>query len=327
MRSERFLQNPYYVEYVRLLVQLHDLIATGKGDDEEADTIRDQMDGPWRNLNEHEIARLRDLSADLYTIGEVRHTEGAVPDDVVQEFKQVSDWSEGIRLLRCHQDVVSPAEAAAFRGMAWARLGHAEIAMRFFDEALRLAPKEVLYEMLRLTCLTESGRISDAVQIAEAMTQGQSDAARMLKAAQVYFVWALTLSGTQADSAHRRAIEIAERGIALAKQSPEDKLVTQLAVECHIHRSLSYQQLGDATRARSAYCDALALDPMNPTVRLLGDYLEEDNGHQTTNGESTRTFHCEISQRFAGFPIPSNGSGVNWPTDLTLCHMLPCSLA
>ena len=60
------MNNPHCVEYVALLVQLHNLIAAGKGDDPEADAIRDQMDEPWRHLNDKEISRLRDLSASLY---------------------------------------------------------------------------------------------------------------------------------------------------------------------------------------------------------------------------------------------------------------------
>ncbi len=41
--------------YERLLQQFDDLIASGRGDDPEADAIRDQMDGPWTRLTHEEI--------------------------------------------------------------------------------------------------------------------------------------------------------------------------------------------------------------------------------------------------------------------------------
>ena len=43
-------------------------VAAGKGDTDEADTVRDEMDLPWRALSRKEIARLDGLSADLYML-------------------------------------------------------------------------------------------------------------------------------------------------------------------------------------------------------------------------------------------------------------------
>jgi hypothetical protein len=57
----------YLVEYVRLLVKLHRLIEAGHGDDDEADEIRHQMDGPWRQLSVKEVAFVNRLSAALGT--------------------------------------------------------------------------------------------------------------------------------------------------------------------------------------------------------------------------------------------------------------------
>ena len=41
--------------FERLAVQLDDLISHGRGDSDEADAIRDQMDGPWRRLPTEQI--------------------------------------------------------------------------------------------------------------------------------------------------------------------------------------------------------------------------------------------------------------------------------
>ena len=69
MSAATFTNNPNYVEYVRLLRQLHRLIAEDN-DGDEADALREDMDAPWYALSEEEIARIRGLSADLYTLDE-----------------------------------------------------------------------------------------------------------------------------------------------------------------------------------------------------------------------------------------------------------------
>jgi hypothetical protein len=58
-----------YIEYTRLLRQLHALIRRGEGDTEEADELRDAMDEPWSRLTEQELVLVRSLGADLNAIG------------------------------------------------------------------------------------------------------------------------------------------------------------------------------------------------------------------------------------------------------------------
>jgi hypothetical protein len=57
--------SPHYVEYTRLLRELHALIRGGRGDSEQADEIRDAMDGPWGLLTPAEAELAKKLSADL----------------------------------------------------------------------------------------------------------------------------------------------------------------------------------------------------------------------------------------------------------------------
>ena len=42
----KFADNPDYRKYERLLIDLHHLIADGKGDSDAADAVRDEMDQP-----------------------------------------------------------------------------------------------------------------------------------------------------------------------------------------------------------------------------------------------------------------------------------------
>lgn len=46
----KFADNPFYVQYEALLKELHHLIAAGKGNEDKADAVRDEMDGPEQGL-------------------------------------------------------------------------------------------------------------------------------------------------------------------------------------------------------------------------------------------------------------------------------------
>ena len=55
-----------YSQFAALLRQLHVMISEGKGDSEEADDIRDEMDAPWELLTDEEHDKARELSIELY---------------------------------------------------------------------------------------------------------------------------------------------------------------------------------------------------------------------------------------------------------------------
>ena len=65
MVNNQFADNPDYVTYERLLVEIDRLIADGKGDNEEAEAVRDQMDPPWYRLSSEETDHIGSLSIGL----------------------------------------------------------------------------------------------------------------------------------------------------------------------------------------------------------------------------------------------------------------------
>jgi len=54
-----------YKVYETLLRALHTLISLGKGDDNEADQIREAMDRSWRYLTDEDREKFEELSGDL----------------------------------------------------------------------------------------------------------------------------------------------------------------------------------------------------------------------------------------------------------------------
>ena len=61
-----FFCSPKFTEYVHKVVDIHALTVQGKGESQEADTIRDSADGPWRELSEEEREEIGRISEFLY---------------------------------------------------------------------------------------------------------------------------------------------------------------------------------------------------------------------------------------------------------------------
>jgi hypothetical protein len=114
-----------FERYTNLLLTLHDLMAIGLGDSDEADKLRDSMDGcEAGNLTPQERELLEDLSGDLYQI----HGEGAfakVPDemkpakrDELRNLIANKNWLEALKLLRFSLGLQN-WEVAFYRGKVW----------------------------------------------------------------------------------------------------------------------------------------------------------------------------------------------------------------
>src|SRR5262245_58857824 len=112
--------------YGRLLLRLHDLIIQGRGDEPEADAVRDQMDAPWHALTEAEQELLGGLSEDLYALAE--HNQRAVHLAAEerrqwgQEFRaafEAGAWERALALLRRPPDDVPADHVAFFQADCW----------------------------------------------------------------------------------------------------------------------------------------------------------------------------------------------------------------
>lgn len=134
-----------FLEYVRLLIQLHKLIQEGRDESEEGEAIRDEMDGPGNRLTEEEKNSIHQLSADLDAIGDrdvAEKRDATIGEHVTNAIKS-NDWMTLLNLLQEHALHVSPATRARLRGDAWLALGLPVAACLFYQDAIRaLWPSE-----------------------------------------------------------------------------------------------------------------------------------------------------------------------------------------
>jgi len=130
-----------FAESVRLLLELHRLYEGGNEESPEADVIRDAMDSPWYEMTEDEQRRIRQLSADLYTIGE-RHLDPPPPAAVTASFERAragADWMGLLSLLQEHPGLADPKQRSYLRSTAWAALSAPMAAVLFLADASRMA--------------------------------------------------------------------------------------------------------------------------------------------------------------------------------------------
>lgn len=59
------------ITYMELLADLHILVSQGKKNTEEADKIRDKMDGPWFRISHEDMLRLNWISVKINTIHDI----------------------------------------------------------------------------------------------------------------------------------------------------------------------------------------------------------------------------------------------------------------
>ena len=145
--TDRFADNPAYVQYQRLAVRLHEAIAAYGNGSDEADALRDQMDEPWKQLDAGEVTHLRGISADLYMLDNDEVLEPEVLPSLspearrseVEAAKEKGDAEAVLALLRKGPAFLNARVVATYRAWAYQVLGDVEVA-RLFDRYTRELP-------------------------------------------------------------------------------------------------------------------------------------------------------------------------------------------
>lgn len=166
----KFSDNPDYREYERLLLLLCELGRNGQNDSDEADVLRDEMDGPWYRLSPDEHDRLGGLSADLNMIGEdevYTHIQSAerarsLAMDAAEAATN-ANWAGVLRLLRTRPASEPLAAVASARYRAYSQLGHWDPAVQFIQYACKLDPTNPHLRHDLLYALTQTGRAGEGM--------------------------------------------------------------------------------------------------------------------------------------------------------------------
>jgi len=168
LEHKPFRENPYFEQYVDLLISLHDTMR--RGDEDEAERLREQMDAPGLHLSADEIQWVKGLSSDLYMLDD---DESFRPLDrprlqLLSDIRAATESSNGdavLQLLR-RADFISPEHRAWFRSRAYEMLGYNNLALRFLSYASSQAPERIEYGYMMLAGLIRQGDFDYAGQVA-----------------------------------------------------------------------------------------------------------------------------------------------------------------
>ena len=326
-----FVDNPHYVEYIRLLLQLHGLIAAGQGDDDEADDVRDKMDAPWRQLTPEEISCVRGLSADLYTLGKDRESPSreSVPANLASEVRLMYDreqWIELSTFLREHEAELPRADVAYYRGVCWNHWGHFHVASEFYTEAANLDSQNKIFDVLRMQSLIRSQQLDRAIERATQIVDTEADWRQLLIAGRAFFAKAEVVSDTEANALYETAIQLSEKGLALAPKieragsEPTDE-ARPSCLNAHLDRVWSYEQIGRPEQAIEACNDALRIDPENSDALILRGWLLRSTQQESASVD----FHAGIGKLLSSRPeseIPVDSIPVNASSSVD-CWVVP----
>ena len=135
MRSEAYRKNFDFT------IKLHELLAQDKGDSDEADAIRDEMDRPWQDMSPDEKRIVNRLSGDLYTITDPDSPSMAAPPELAGRMAiacLLKDGDQILELLVKTPGFGSEVERAELRGLAYTFLGEIQAASLFMARAKEL---------------------------------------------------------------------------------------------------------------------------------------------------------------------------------------------
>jgi tetratricopeptide (TPR) repeat protein len=274
--SGRFAENPAYVEYERLLKELHGVIAQGKGDSDEADAIREAMEAPERGLNRMEITRLNGLSADLYMLSGQEELEQPVPPTLtaeelreqIEEYERWNDWEAVLGLLR-RRPKSAPEPAVAFnRARAYHALGHFDTALKFFEHFAVIRKDNEDARSLHLMFLRDAGRDTEALKRAEEYTSSPTASPNDFISAAI-ITYGLIPPGDHEGLRH--VLDLLSAGIS--KVGPARPTLISSIVVAYLLAAQCLALLGRTDDAVSALDEALSFRPGDVSLREARDML------------------------------------------------------
>jgi tetratricopeptide (TPR) repeat protein len=260
---------PYRAE-IRAILALHRLWQEGKGESPEADALRDSTDGAWELLSESERERIRRLSEDLNSLGELRSNEPIQPMNPqaqtkmleVTEARDRGQLDLALDLLRRWGKFVAPAVLASFRGHIWYSAGDQEVAIAFYRHALRLDPTNVNLKYLLFSCLAA---VDPTMATAEAervlQTPDANEPRLVIQAARMVFTLVGNAAPDQTVATAERLIPIVESAIKHLQTALVGDMF-DLFVGTFMLGSF-YRMRGDTQLAVACYSHALQIDPSN----------------------------------------------------------------
>src|SRR4051812_41978898 len=187
MNQRTFFDNPDFLQYVRLLSELHQLIREGMDETPEGEALRDRMDDPGGRLSSDEIVSVNAVSADFYSLAASSTDPVLTQTDEVKadlrsalDARDRKDFSRALDLLRKRAAYINPEVLSYVRGSIWGEAGEDQIAVWFFRHAAQLDPNNPNYSYMVLHYLSQADAEGARDQARQILADPESHTTRVV---------------------------------------------------------------------------------------------------------------------------------------------------
>lgn len=121
----------------------------GRDEGPEGDDLRDRMDDPGERLSREELAAVKGIAADFYTLaesGDVLPAGTARAENLVRAIAREREsrrFTQALELARQCEGILPPAPLAEVRATIWQAANETQIAEMFFEGAARLRRRPI----------------------------------------------------------------------------------------------------------------------------------------------------------------------------------------
>lgn len=277
--TKQLPMQPAVNAYARLLLEMHRLIAEGKGDSPEAEALTELMDAPWYAMSSPERARMRGLAADLHAL-----REGG-PKRVKMTAEQLAVWQKEFReaygridtgdpdasldFFRRPVPATLPSQVVPFfQSRCWERLGDLETALIFMKEVDRLDPNEAVSVMLLLQKL---GRLDEELQYVDrVISNRKSEPLHVYLAGVGLLAPTQSMSDTESKPLLRKAAPVLRRALTEYLAAPADQQNISPSADSSIALALglALERLGETKSAVEVYSEAITRHPTHGALYM-----------------------------------------------------------
>lgn len=269
-------------EYAALQLRLQELFQAGQGDGDEADAIRDRMDGPWYRMTQAERDRMRGLATDLNAL-----LDGGPPAVPMLPDELAAYRSSMAQAVRERQTGGQDSLLTALRGSrpaghvprsdvlylqqrVWTDLGYPEVGLALLREAEKEDPSLTVFTLLALRDL---GRDDEALEYAGRILRDpklSADGHAVFQAGATVYGRPRGDTDPATRSLLERTREAARRYWAnkeqAAQRDPEDPMLVPAVGNL---LGLVLEELGDTAGAINVYGRVINLAPNDPDAWVM----------------------------------------------------------
>jgi tetratricopeptide (TPR) repeat protein len=281
MTPKPLTMNPSYLAMVRGTRELHQVLAAGQDDSPEADAIRGATDGPWESLSVVERNRVRNLSEDLYSLGEPppspqpMNPQAQAKLNEAYEARQRGEWDRALDLLRRWRAHIDPALVSYLRGSIWLDAGDPGTAARFYEHASKLQPDNENYVAMFLCALNIADSAAAAKRAEEILQEhAKYSPVVVARAADIKFMSARTASETEAHRVFESLEPILSSTLTRFDQQDPSAVDRSSYAGTLALLAFGYEFLNKCQAALEFYTRALHIEPNNDALLVARGILQ-----------------------------------------------------